>query len=892
MSKGVFINKLNTYIGTALYDEFLGEKPEESEWELYSTYYEKEESIKPLFIKKMMKQKSKPGLFRKYMIEKFDIMIYDMYSGGLEDLKFCIKSLTKAPLETEKTVIVISSVLSWANTPHKIVVDKPEPKEDDEDIEKKQDDPELDEKLKEEQLKLEEYLSNIDNIDQDGNEIEVKDEEGNAMEKENETYPIRLRQLKQEIIDNKKKEYELSQIKYKRVGYEEEEFDKRIPDICYKEVKEYEDELLKLKFENLNIFIVCAGLPYGNAQTIFNYHFKSAWLQNPEELPYLNEGSNIIPTIHVKDLTKIVKLIIDKKPENKYVFAFDRTIKNQSKDLVSSISTKIGTGKTLSLQRNEDYVKNLNFNTKVDSYINPEKYQDKKLNLILTDNELNWQGYFHIDVMLSPSKLYEPEEFEWYCKDFNLSINKVMKEFSKYRNLKPLKIIINCENQYERCIYAEKLASFYNVPIVNTNNILNMLSLNKEYMTEEEVIMHNKYFKHIEKLENLKLNGNDPSDPTLDEDEILFDTLKTILNDNACIYRGYILEGVPTTIREIQNLYYQKIEIKANEEDELPDDQDQVEEDQEDDEIKEDINNDEIKQNDEIKEPKNDDMSMDDQPQIMSNKSNNEDIISNMDENIIEKTEETKKKEESSLFIDKQDQIDEEEKQALAQLELEAKKKKKKEKPKRIRVKKFRKVFLKKLLPESVISIGFRNDNIDNISNNDTLLEDEAGHLTEVKISNPFLEVESFYQSNNIEILNIIANKNQDENLETMRIYIERNGRPFNYFKENEDKINENRFKLLTKKFDERKAKIDQKEQKQTEKKEQENKEYWAKMEKRISDIRKDKDEILRNNDKTRKFLLLNIMPILTKGMLEICKVDPIDPIDYLANYLFENSTA
>jgi hypothetical protein len=55
MSRGIFINSLNTYIGTALYEEFLGEKPEENEFLLYGTYYEKDSSDKPKYVKKMMK---------------------------------------------------------------------------------------------------------------------------------------------------------------------------------------------------------------------------------------------------------------------------------------------------------------------------------------------------------------------------------------------------------------------------------------------------------------------------------------------------------------------------------------------------------------------------------------------------------------------------------------------------------------------------------------------------------------------------------------------------------------------------------------------------------------------------------------------------------------------
>lgn len=61
------------------------------------------------------------------MTERFDYLIYDLHSGRLDDLEFGIKGLLKKPLEQEKTLIVISSVLGWALTPHKIVEDKPEP---------------------------------------------------------------------------------------------------------------------------------------------------------------------------------------------------------------------------------------------------------------------------------------------------------------------------------------------------------------------------------------------------------------------------------------------------------------------------------------------------------------------------------------------------------------------------------------------------------------------------------------------------------------------------------------------------------------------------------------------------------------------------------------------
>lgn len=61
---------------------------------------------------------------------------------------------------------------------------------------------------------------------------------------------------------------------YKRVGFGEKNYKERIPIEFYKHFKEYEDYLLNLKFENLSIFIICAGIPYGGCETTFNYFLK------------------------------------------------------------------------------------------------------------------------------------------------------------------------------------------------------------------------------------------------------------------------------------------------------------------------------------------------------------------------------------------------------------------------------------------------------------------------------------------------------------------------------------------------------------------------------------------------------------------------------------------
>jgi adenylate kinase len=39
-----------------------------------------------------------------------------------------------------------------------------------------------------------------------------------------------------------------------------------------------------------------------------------------------------------------------------------------------------------------------------------------------------------------------------------------------------------------------------------------------------------------------------------------------------------------------------------------------------------------------------------------------------------------------------------------------------------------------------------------------------------------------------------------------------------------------------------------------------------------------------------RQFLMKKIIPVLTEGMIDVWRVGPTDPVDYLAEYIFKKS--
>lgn len=390
-------------------------------------------------------------------------------------------------------------------------------------------------------------------------------------------------------------------------------------------------------------------------------------------MPYINEGNNLIPTIHIKDLARIVKMVADKKPEQKYIFAIDQTKDRSMMNLISCISRGIGTGNTKSLLKEDIELKNITF-TAQDFYIDPSRTDKTKLSQCITDNELNWQLHLNIDVMLNNSKFIE-EEWEWFCKEgIPGNMKKLLDEFCKLRKLKPIKIILNSNDKMQRSTYSEKLGKFFNIPVINYNTIMEKLNLDEDSLTEEERIMNEKYLYLKKRLNSIDPNNqNEANDLLMDPTEIMFETLKYILKENVCTNRGYVLEGLPINMEEINMLYFKKEEI--------------------------------------IEEGEN------------------------ADENQEKPAEEENNDQET---------------QANAVLAL-----------KKIKRKKYKTIFEKELLPESVVSIS--QGILLNYNSED-----------EKEVENVFWEIECFFQENNIEVLNLLLHSNTEEMFEMMRIYVER----------------------------------------------------------------------------------------------------------------------
>lgn len=446
MSKKFFINNLNTYVGQALFSKIRNDKDEEGEPvedcnQIFGMYIDKDSSEKPEGIKKMLKR-SKPRLAMKY-ISECDVIIYDLHEGNLKDVDFALNALTKYPGEEEaeqKVLIIISTLQAWNKTPPKLE----EIKEAVPDGEGKEGEGEGGEdKAEGEGGDNPDVPASADNSDkgsQDG-EGEGGKADGEGEDGEGEGGASKKVKVVKEPEPEKPKEY-------RNLPFSETEFAARVPNEEYEAIKALEDKVIEFSNAKVKTYVIGSGVLYGNGETVFNKHFKSAWLQDPKELAFYGEGQNKLPTIHVKDLSTLVEKIYTSKPESQYSFGIDNTENRAQESIIQSISSGIGTKQVAA-----------------NKLSGSSKEEEFTLDLNLTPSPLM--------VKDATNEEAEDVEFNWHCeKGLAANIGKVKQEFCDKHHLKPIKILVLGPPLTGKSYHSKKICEQYNIPHIHLKQVI------------------------------------------------------------------------------------------------------------------------------------------------------------------------------------------------------------------------------------------------------------------------------------------------------------------------------------------------------------------------------------------------------------------------------------
>lgn len=132
--------------------------------------------------------------------------------------------------------------------------------------------------------------------------------------------------------------------------------------------------------------------------------------------------------------------------------------------------------------------------------------------------------------------------------------------------------------------------------------------------------------------------------------------------------------------------------------------------------------------------------------------------------------------------------------------------------------------------------------------------------------------------------------KTTAKNIDAIKMYLEKgSGKPFNFRPTFYERRLQERKRAKEEQAErERKRAAEEAEAKR---KAQEREQNELEEKRRLDEVARQEMELLEARAMPlRNYLMENVIPTLTKGLLEVCKAQPEDPVDYLAEWLFKNN--
>ena len=542
-----------------------------------------------------------------------DIIIFNLDDSFLPEVEYVVRGLQNIKIESEKILIIVSNVMTWAETPLKtfteeeinqegfneeevpeIIEEKEEEKKEEiinnnnENEEEKKsvgskgskesekNIKEENDKVNKEKLQKKETKTKIKKTDisiikdskdvnKDTNENiktekEIKNEEDKNIT-ENQKEPQnpedennnQLEEKKEDEMKDPKEEepkIEPEKPKIKTYYYKETEYVKRCPNSRYFYYKVLETLALSNNNPKLKTYIICPGFIYGCGEDFFFDYFRLAWMGHLPYIPIVGEGDNFLPTIHVLDLVQVIKRVIERKPNQRYIFACDRTKNPTMKNILRSIGNSIGGIDVKQLK--EFNIENIDIpnytELKLDLRIKPSSILDDEKRKLREDIED-----------------YRERQFPWHC-EFGIpeNMDTIRDEFNLYRNLKPNKIIITGPPCGGKTTLSKYISDKYKLNYYQINQFTDWAK-NLNNPLGDETRMHlqeieENIVKALDEYEHRKKKRK--TDPPLDtsqlkkfSSEFMGKILKERLNMGECVTKGYILDNYPKTYEDCVNMF-------------------------------------------------------------------------------------------------------------------------------------------------------------------------------------------------------------------------------------------------------------------------------------------------------------------------------------------------
>ena len=306
----------------------------------------------------------------------------------------------------------------------------------------------------------------------------------------------------------------------------------------------------KVNKAKLNSHVVCSAVQYGAGESVFHYMFKQPWLNVDKEVCVYGNGKNMIPTIHIKDLSQIVCNVIDHKPAQKYIVAVDSAF-NTYGQIARAIVKNIGNGRVKKV---------------------------KDVNAIHAEEDITSQmaDLLGIGLSFEQSELIKEIFTINWTQEMGMidSVAEVISEYRAARKLRPVRLAVLGPPQSGKTALSRQLATEYQLHVISAENLVN-----NTIEQLQEVVSRHEAKDNAEPVEDGEEAEEDEEEEEGDdgeyqqaqdlyqqitdamevdtrlEDELFCEIFKYQLTSKRCKNQGFILDGFPKTKAQADLLF-------------------------------------------------------------------------------------------------------------------------------------------------------------------------------------------------------------------------------------------------------------------------------------------------------------------------------------------------
>lgn len=343
------------------------------------------------------------------------------------------------------------------------------------------------------------------------------------------------------------------------IGHQEDSFKTRKPLRKYAELKTCETQILSAnRPDELETYVVAAGLIYGGAQSNFHVVFRDAWMYPAKDLLVpsvvggVQGGRNLVPMISVYDLAMLAfKLVTSPSalPKN-YLVATDKAGAGTTlRDICTGVSILLGNGRLRDIANDEE-ADNLVLD-EGDGLISP-----LQVNLVF-DSEPALMN-----------QLVAPEEWKHYDRGLLGDLAFFVNDFIQALDLRPLKTVVLGPPRVGKTSLSRELARKYYLPYLSPETLVVELfagepkkqeEQEEQQAASEDAIAAPAPGEGDEELTRLReelqdWNGSQKSLAEIPPAALLA-LLRWKLCCTACRNQGYVLDGIPVSRAQAAQLF-------------------------------------------------------------------------------------------------------------------------------------------------------------------------------------------------------------------------------------------------------------------------------------------------------------------------------------------------